>query len=312
MPKQPVRKSTEKDKALIAAARDGRADGVKALLEGPEGANARAHDEHGRTALIHAAVRGHAECVKLLLARSFVPKLDEYRLSALHWAATGGHAECVRLLIPRSRPNATKTGRASPIECAAEKGETECVRVLLASSDARHHGHNGRTALMLAAGNGHVECVRLLLAGSDGSAADEHGRTALMHACGSLLEYTPQSTQPCVEALLPISDPLAVSVHPTAGTERTAFDYAVLYGRFDCADALASFMPREAVEKAYAGLSGNGPDLMPRWAASLEAEALRNAAFPERNPEPQSAPPLREAAAGAAPAGGETRSKRRL
>lgn len=118
-----------------------------------------------------AAMNGHAECVRLLLAVTPAIDVNKGNFTPLHYAAMNGHAECVRLLIsaPKIRVNKVTNDyddKKSALHYAAENGHTECVRLLLTSPDinVNNEAEDHITALYLAAANGHTKCVQLLLA----------------------------------------------------------------------------------------------------------------------------------------------------
>ena len=54
------------------------------------------------SAPMHAAEKGHIECIKLLLEKEAGMR-DDRSWTALMQAAQGGHTECVRLLAERER-----------------------------------------------------------------------------------------------------------------------------------------------------------------------------------------------------------------
>ncbi|MGC9057946.1 MAG: ankyrin repeat domain-containing protein, partial [Candidatus Micrarchaeia archaeon] len=85
------------NKALMYAARDGRTEIVKSLLEKDIDVNAK--DKWGWTALMYAARDGRTEIVKLLLEKGAdVNAKDILGLTALRYAAENGHKDVVELL----------------------------------------------------------------------------------------------------------------------------------------------------------------------------------------------------------------------
>jgi hypothetical protein len=87
----------QKQRMLHDAAWDGRTDIILFLLSDPEVDIAGQHS----CALLHAAHRGHAEALRLLLPRS---DARAHRSEALLRAATHRHRTCVRLLLDHSDP----------------------------------------------------------------------------------------------------------------------------------------------------------------------------------------------------------------
>lgn len=84
--------------------------------------------QDGRTPLIHAAMEGRVEAMKILLEhRAVIDAVDdELRYTALHWAAHRGHAEAAKLLLENNcnlekqsivrfpLPSYHRSGRAYP------------------------------------------------------------------------------------------------------------------------------------------------------------------------------------------------------
>ncbi len=86
-----------RETALITAARAGKFDVVKILLDA--GADVQARDGLGRTALMAAAAKGRASIVKLLLARGSSAILsDRYGDTPLTLAAQSGSPETISIL----------------------------------------------------------------------------------------------------------------------------------------------------------------------------------------------------------------------
>lgn len=97
--------------ALHKAAKWGNANAVN-ILTGFLGANVNLKDkEHSFTPLMHSAMHGHAECVKMLLeARADINTKDKFVCgrTALQFALQEGYTDCILLLT-----NAQVTARPS-------------------------------------------------------------------------------------------------------------------------------------------------------------------------------------------------------
>jgi hypothetical protein len=112
---------------LIAAAKRGDAESVKALLA--KGADANAKTRYNQTPLMFAAEKGHLEIVKILIeAGADVNTMDTFYkfFTALYGAASKGHAEVVKLLLEkgaRSKDQALIIG--------AQEGQASIVKVAL-------------------------------------------------------------------------------------------------------------------------------------------------------------------------------------
>jgi ankyrin repeat protein len=118
-----------------------------------KGADPKAQNENGKTALMNASLKGNTEIVNLLL----------------------DHGADI---------NAKTISGQAALNAAVQRGHTEIVRLLLdRGADINAKDSYGNTALSNAAFNGHTEIVKLLLDhGADIHAKDSHGDTALMHA----------------------------------------------------------------------------------------------------------------------------------
>jgi ankyrin repeat protein len=89
---------TDDQKRLIAAARGGDVEGLKALIA--EGFDVDCELKYGATALMLAAARGKQEAVKVLLAAGAkVNRRNRFGATPLLEAAEKGHVEVLRLLV---------------------------------------------------------------------------------------------------------------------------------------------------------------------------------------------------------------------
>ena len=147
-------------------------------------------DEHGSTALIWAAEKGHTDIVDALLGVTGinVNTANMYGNTALIFATDKGHTDIVDALLAKEGLNvnfANEHGDTA-LTCAVDKGHTDIVKALLAKEgiDANAADQDGDTALTCAAAKGHIEVVNALLVkeGIDANAATNNGNTALIWA----------------------------------------------------------------------------------------------------------------------------------
>ncbi len=142
---------------LLQATKDGETEIVKALIE--SGADVKAKNKYGETALIVAAAWGHSEIVQIFLrAGADVNAQGEDGDTAMLKAITEGHTEIVKMLREAGSPEVT-------LIQAARHGLLETVKALIESGadvKAKDDEHSV-TALMWAAMEGHAEIVHVLL-----------------------------------------------------------------------------------------------------------------------------------------------------
>ncbi len=156
------------DAGLIAAAKQGDADAVQALLAGGADPNPARGD--GMTALHMAALEGHADVVASLLKAGAevgaTTRIGAY--TPLHLASQGGHGAVVRALLEKGADAtlATTNSGTTPLHLASRvlDGE-EAVAALLeygAEVNARE-GSVGQTPLMFAAAYNRTPAIQVLL-----------------------------------------------------------------------------------------------------------------------------------------------------
>ncbi len=207
------------DTPLHHAARNGRADAVKLLLE--LGGNPASFNLRGENALDLAIAGHHSSCIKLLFAAKTGPapalpagsqpvqwtlitavsrgkleivdmllKLnanvaatDKEGKTALHWAAVKGYSAIAQRLLDRqANVNARDLQGITPLHDAALGGHREIAELLLAKGagiNARE-SESQTTPLWIAASWGRDSIVELLLAkGADSSIPSSSGKTPL-------------------------------------------------------------------------------------------------------------------------------------
>ncbi|KAG9400565.1 hypothetical protein AC1031_010777 [Aphanomyces cochlioides] len=180
------------DEKLYEAAKAGDIRRVRKYLLKKADPTWRNYDEAGLTSLMVAAGKGNAEAVILLAADADAHVLNfatEEGWTALMWAAMNGHADVVRALVDAGVDTslADKTGRRARDWAASQRHVA--ISFMLDSVEASKRGrHAGelREALWMAAKNGNVATVRQLLnRGGEPNWAppDEKGWTALIVAC---------------------------------------------------------------------------------------------------------------------------------
>jgi len=183
---------------LMWAARHGREDVVKLLLQQKQTRPDIPGTGSGRTALSWAAGSGHEGVVRLFLSPQCVhpwstglqlgrtwqavnalfgwkyvnfDEPDYFGKTPLMWAAKGGHDRVVKLLLGREdvSPDRSDNYGQTPLWWAAYNGHNGVVKLLLKQkgvSPDRQDNH-GQTPLWLAACNGHDGAVKLLLGEED-------------------------------------------------------------------------------------------------------------------------------------------------
>ena len=135
-------------------------------------------------------IRTQLESFKRLLAAGADPTLlAADGESPVYSAAIGGHADLVKFLLATGGdPNQSRTSNGwSPLHVSAREGKLDTVKALLANgADVdKTTLDDGSTALHLAAENGHVEVVtRLIVAGASISFARSSDKKTPLHcAC---------------------------------------------------------------------------------------------------------------------------------
>ncbi len=129
---------------------------------------------YGRTALHMAAMGGHVEVVRALLAQgAAVNGGDSYGFTALHLAVWQGRAAVVEVLLAAGADvNANRNHRrVTPLHVAAQFGHAVIARRLIAAgADANVRAGNGETALGVARRLGRSKVAEVLAAVRAGSA----------------------------------------------------------------------------------------------------------------------------------------------
>ena len=150
------------------AARRGDREAVRALLK--QGADVNAAQGDGLTALHHAALRGDAALVEMLVYAGAnvgaMTRIGQY--TPLHVAAQAGSAPAVQALLKAGSSVAarTTTTGVTPLHLAAGSGNAEVIKMLLdggADANARDADW-GQTPLIFAAALNRADAIRALLA----------------------------------------------------------------------------------------------------------------------------------------------------
>ncbi|EFO63683.1 NEK, Kinase [Giardia lamblia P15] len=204
--------------ALMRAAVYGHAELVELLAEKEEGLR----DSNGWTALMFAAAHDHVPCVKLLLEKEGGMQCDS-GWTALMSAAKHGYTDCLRLLLEKESGVQDNKGWTA-LMSAARHGHIDCLNLLL-EREGGIQDNEGGTALMWAGQSGHADCVKLLME-KEGGIQGSNGWTALIVAAE-------HGKADCVELLLEREGGL----QKTDGT--TALMWAAQNGHTSCVRLLA-------------------------------------------------------------------------
>jgi ankyrin repeat protein len=141
----------------------------------------------GPAPLVDAVKAGDDAAVAALLAKGAdVKAKDNEGASALLWAAHNEDVDLVKkLLAAGADPKAANSYGATPMAEAAAAGNAEILGLLLAAgADVESPNHEGQTALMAVARTGKVDAAQLLISkGADVNATEGWGgQSALMWA----------------------------------------------------------------------------------------------------------------------------------
>ena len=212
-------------------------DPAKARLLVEHGANVNAASKQGRTPLMVAAANpSGADTVQLLLDKGADPRAkDMFGMSALIEAADCGNTEAARLLIEKGADaNSADSASRSAVALAAGSSNLALVKLLLSKGADVNLANTfagkvkfgdiqliGLTPLMVAAPYGSPQLIKTLLdAGAKVNAKDCRGMTPLMLAVAS-------ETQNVEVARLLIKAGADVNVKSEAG--ETALDWALKF-----------------------------------------------------------------------------------
>ena len=148
---------------LLNSANGGDIWGVKDALK--NGADVNAKVEHlGQTALMAAALGGHADIVEVLMKEEKL-EYDAQNMhgdTALMQAAVAGHADVAESLIKKADVEIQNNDGRTALMMAAVSGHLDVVKPLAEKADITATNKKGETALKLAAKEGHTEVVKFL------------------------------------------------------------------------------------------------------------------------------------------------------
>lgn len=188
---------TDRSGDLIAAARAGDSERVRALLAA--GAPANGADERGDRPLLAAVAAGHGEVLRLLLRAGASPDVKGPQgRTALGLAAAAGHADLLGQLVRAGAQIRLRSDNGSAaIHEAARFDHPPIIRLLLAADPDCLHApdRQGLPPLAVAARAGSLGALATLLgAGAAVDAPDHKGQTPLYWAI--------YDQQPAAEAFL--------------------------------------------------------------------------------------------------------------
>src|SRR6266478_249224 len=157
-------KNNVRSDEIYYAAANGDLDKVKALLkDNPDLVSSK--DKDGYTPLHLAAVEGHTDVVKYLLAgKADVNALDKDDETPLHLAAFKGHKDVVELLLTsRADVNAKADDGTTPLHLATQKDHKDMASLLLASNaNVNAKADDGTTPFTTAVFLGYKDIAELL------------------------------------------------------------------------------------------------------------------------------------------------------
>ncbi len=148
---------------LYVALRDGSVKTARVLIDSPK-TNVEVRTAQDESPLMMAALKGHLDLVKKLLARD--ADVNKPGWAPLHYAATGGHLQIMELLLEQhafidaQSPNGT-----TPLMMAAHYGSPAAVKLLLeAGADATMKNQLGMSAVDFANRANRKDAAELIVA----------------------------------------------------------------------------------------------------------------------------------------------------
>lgn len=164
---------------LMIAAKRGHAESVMSLIPVSD---PLAQDKRGMTPLMHAAARGDVACLTALAPHSELNHADDFGNAAIHLASVQTNRDALSSLLrmPRLNANAVDKEGRSALFHAVTAREAEFVNLLLTTSrvDPTLQDRNGQTALHVAATVLNRNIVDALMVRVDPRVVDRLGRTA--------------------------------------------------------------------------------------------------------------------------------------
>jgi ankyrin repeat protein len=132
------------------------------LLAGWRTTKAETRTAQDESPLMMAALRGHLEIAKTLIARD--ADVNKTGWTPLHYAATGGHLEMIALLLDNSAYiDAESPNGTTPLMMAAQYGSPAAVKLLLeAGADVTLRNQLGLSALDFARRGQRPDSIELL------------------------------------------------------------------------------------------------------------------------------------------------------
>lgn len=157
------------DTALLRSAAQNEKTNLRLLLWA--GVNVQAVDEDGETALVKAALNGHVDCLRMLLAADGVDVAGAGGKSGrtpLQAAVEAGRMECVKILLDDTRVSVnqtTPTHLVAPLHLALLRGKPAIAGALLSHKAIEISQRTDKTQTILhsAIASGNPECLKLVL-----------------------------------------------------------------------------------------------------------------------------------------------------
>lgn len=216
---------------LHSAASSGDAEKLHELVDANLG-GVDSIDENGSTAMSIAALRGHPDCLRILIeAGGDIGTADKRARSPLHKAAFSGNTECISVLLEAGADiDAVSLQSETPLEVALRMNNHDAAMLLLQSGcDVDPQLNTGYHMMGLAAANGDADIVGVMIErGSPVNTSDRgSGATPLHHAAM-------HGSAAVVERLLESG----ASTSAVTARGETPLDVAIRHGNDEAAEVL--------------------------------------------------------------------------